>query len=343
MRLQFDETDPQLLIVYPQGGYTPEEFAAFFERWSARLERDERFGVLQIVEPRPDDDDEADEDEAMEGRNIDHLIKVVNDFRRKHRQRIGEKTIGYASVEPHSEWLKNMSEAEREQYYLTKLPNRLYMYGTRVRHFTDVESARAWLDEQAQLPPVDFSTGRSTRTEARVGLFYGSTSGTTQQIANAICDVWHKAGMNVLQPVNLMDVNDIRVLEDYDYLILGCPTWNIGELQDDWNMAFPNLELLDLSDKSVALFGAGDQKNYNENFQDALGILGRELRVRGAKLVGFTSTEGYNFDQSISIEDNQFMGLALDEDNQSDMTDQRIKAWVQQLIQEFDLTPTSFD
>ncbi|MEO0597853.1 MAG: flavodoxin FldA, partial [Chloroflexota bacterium] len=84
-------------------------------------------------------------------------------------------------------------------------------------------------------------------------------------------------------------------------------------------------------------------KNYNENFQDALGILGRELRVRGAKLVGFTSTEGYNFDQSISIEDNQFMGLALDEDNQSDMTDQRIKAWVQQLIQEFDLTPTSFD
>ncbi|MEO1644220.1 MAG: flavodoxin [Chloroflexota bacterium] len=134
-------------------------------------------------------------------------------------------------------------------------------------------------------------------------------------------------------------MDDISNLKEFDYLILGCPTWNVGELQDDWELELPNLENVDFSGKRVALFGAGDQAHYSDNFQDALGILGRKLRERGATLVGFTSTEGYDYDESVGVENDMFMGLAIDEVNQSDLTGERIEAWVKQLVREFELTP----
>ena len=91
------------------------------------------------------------------------------------------------------------------------------------------------------------------------------------------------------------------------------------------------------SGKFVGLFGAGDQVGYEESFQDALGILGRKLRMRGAKLIGFTSTAGYDYSRSEGVEGARFMGLALDFDNQADLNALRIAAWVGQIATEMNL------
>ena len=172
---------------------------------------------------------------------------------------------------------------------------------------------------------------------SNIGLFYGTTAGATEASAEAI-----QTAFNQFQPdlVSIHNIGAVKLddLYNYDKLIIGVPTYNIGELQDDWYLIYDDLETLALTGVQVALFGHGDQYGYPDTFQDALGILGRRFRDDcGAELVGFTATDGYDFSYSEGVEDGQFMGLALDDDFQAHLTQDRIQAWVEQLIHEFHL------
>ena len=114
----------------------------------------------------------------------------------------------------------------------------------------------------------------------------------------------------------------------YDKLIFGIPTWGIGELQDDWAVFLPGLENLDLSGKNVALFGLGDQESYPDTFADALGTLYDALLNTGCDITGSWCTLGYEFIESAAVRNGEFAGLVLDEENQSQLTDLRIKDWL---------------
>ena len=115
-----------------------------------------------------------------------------------------------------------------------------------------------------------FSRKTGRLTMAKVGLFYGSTTGKTADAAEAI-----QAALGGDSVVDLFDISDKEAadLAEYDYLIIGCPTWNIGDLQDDWDAILGDLDDVDFSGKTVAYFGTGDQIGYADNFQDAMGIL----------------------------------------------------------------------
>jgi flavodoxin I len=169
-----------------------------------------------------------------------------------------------------------------------------------------------------------------------VGIFVGSTYGNTEAAAEEIAGTLNeRAGVDI-EMINVKD-DGCGDLVNYDHLLIGCSTWHDGQLQDDWENCLDELQRLDLNGKTVALFGAGDQQGYAFTFQDALGTLGAEFRARGAKLVGFTSTDGYTFSDSKGVENGKFMGLALDFDNQEDQNPIRISAWVSQLITEMKL------
>ena len=89
--------------------------------------------------------------------------------------------------------------------------------------------------------------------------------------------------------------------------------------------------------RKVALFGLGDQFSFSDTFQDALKMLADKVRQLGADLVGQWPNEGYEFDDSAALTGGKFLGLSLDEDNQSDLTAERVKTWVAQLKDEFGL------
>ena len=169
---------------------------------------------------------------------------------------------------------------------------------------------------------------------AKIGLFFGSTTGNTQDIAERIQSEF--GGDNV---VTLHEISDVEEDEfaDYENIIIACPTWDIGQLQSDWEGYYPELDEVDFSGKKVAYFGAGDQVGYADNFQDAMGILESKISELGGKTVGHWSTDGYDHNESQAVKNGKFVGLALDEDNQADLTDERISAWVKQLKTEFDL------
>ncbi|PIE03886.1 MAG: flavodoxin FldA [Acidobacteria bacterium] len=159
-----------------------------------------------------------------------------------------------------------------------------------------------------------------------IGLFYGTETGNTESVAERIAEQFG-SGVDIH---NVADCSKSDV-EQYDNIIMGIPTWYDGEITGDWEDFFPNLDDIDFSGKKVALFGLGDQEGYAEYFLDAMGTLFDKLVEQGAEIVGQTSTDGYDYDESKAERDGQFVGLALDEDNQDDLTDERIEAWVEEL------------
>ena len=165
----------------------------------------------------------------------------------------------------------------------------------------------------------------------KVALIYSFNSTKTAKIAEKIIKEWADES---LMPVNAENIDEDTFMA-YDQLILGVPTWFDGELPNYWDEFVPAIDDLNLNGKTFAIYGLGDQVNYSENFLDAVGIMASLLESRGASLIGFTRSEGYNFERSRSIRGDQFLGLAIDYENQHQLTDSRIKSWVKQLKEEF--------
>jgi flavodoxin I len=166
---------------------------------------------------------------------------------------------------------------------------------------------------------------------SKIGLFFGTQTGNTETIAEQIQKEFGGESIVVLHDVSQTEVSD---LNEYDCLIIGCPTWNIGEMQSDWEGLCDELDNVDFNGKKVAYFGPGDQVGYADNFQDAMGILEEKVSGLGGTTVGHWSTDGYDFTESKAVKNGKFVGLALDEDNQPELTDKRVKVWVSQLKSE---------
>ncbi|MGG6297572.1 flavodoxin FldA [Leptolyngbya sp. AN02str] len=167
---------------------------------------------------------------------------------------------------------------------------------------------------------------------AKIALFFGTQTGNTQTIAETIQQ--QMGGDSVVTVYDIADAEPSN-FDEYECIIIGCPTWNIGELQSDWEGFYDELDAIAFNGKKVAYFGAGDQVGYADNFQDAMGILEEKISQLGGKTVGYWPVDGYDFNESKAVKNGKFVGLALDEDNQAELTDERIAAWVAQVKQEF--------
>jgi len=166
---------------------------------------------------------------------------------------------------------------------------------------------------------------------SKIAIIYSFNTKKTGKIANQVQEGFNDPEIEML---NAEDITEERFLA-HDRIIMGVPTWFDGELPNYWDEFVPALEDMDLKGKKIALFGLGDQKGYPENFLDGVGIMAEILEARGASLVGFTSTEGYEFESSRAVKNKQFMGLAIDYENQGSMNKERIAAWIKQLKKEF--------
>ncbi|MFC3608375.1 flavodoxin [Stutzerimonas tarimensis] len=178
---------------------------------------------------------------------------------------------------------------------------------------------------------------------ARIGLFFGTNTGKTRKVAKMIKKRFDEETIADPMNVNKATPDDIA---KYQFLILGTPTLGEGELpglsadceNESWEEFLPQLESADFSGKTVALYGLGDQVGYPDEFLDAMKELHDFVVERGGKVVGAWPTEGYEFEHSEAVVDGKFVGLALDLDNQSNLTEERLSAWLKLIAADFDLT-----
>lgn len=165
-----------------------------------------------------------------------------------------------------------------------------------------------------------------------IGIFYGSTTGNTRKIAENI--------KTNLQP-GLVDIYDVKYakiedVERYENIILGSSTWGKGILQADFErFLYDVLKFANLKGKKIAIFGTGNSLKYPDSFADAIGIIFEALEGKGVSFVGEFSTKGYNFDSSLSIFEDKFIGLPLDDDSDEEQNKLRIALWTE--ILNFDL------
>ena len=169
-----------------------------------------------------------------------------------------------------------------------------------------------------------------------IKLIYGSDTNNTEFVVETYL-------MNELETIGKLDIKNINAIssEDWegsDLFVLGIPTWYDGELQSDWEEYFEEFKTIDFTGKKVAIFGLGDQVGYDEWFCDGVGILAKVVIKNGGKVIGWTKKDdSYDFDTTPKClyDDESFYGLCLDEDNQNDLTGDRIKKWVEQLLYEY--------
>lgn len=165
----------------------------------------------------------------------------------------------------------------------------------------------------------------------KIGIFYGSSTGMTAEVAQEIAKA-----LNVDQA----DVHDVAQsapsdVAPYDVLLLGSSTWGAGELQDDWYDMLDGMEALDLTGKTIALFGCGDE-SMSDTFCNAVGEIYKTMQPTGAEFIGEFNADGYDFTDSEAAKDGTYVGLLLDEVNHSDLTDRRLKEWTDLIKSRFD-------
>lgn len=172
--------------------------------------------------------------------------------------------------------------------------------------------------------------------EASIGIIFGTDTGNTEDMAEKMSDELQAMGCSAAQLVNVVDVTP-EWFAALDFIIMGIPTWDFGGIQEDWENYEDVIQLLPLSDKVVALYGMGDQLGYGDYFVDALGWLHERIVPTGARIIGRWSTEGYDFEASLACnaDKTEFCGLAIDDDQQFDLTDERIQQWIAQLQTEY--------
>lgn len=164
----------------------------------------------------------------------------------------------------------------------------------------------------------------------KIGLFYGTTGGSTRKVAELIRNEF---GGKIVETFNIKDIKPEDILK-YDNLIFGTSAWGIGDMQDDWEVFIEQLAELDFKNKKIALFGLGDQKEYPGSFADGLGTLYCRMPNK-ENILGFWPTTGYKYYFSSAEKDGRFVGLVIDSNTQPGLTTGRIKKWVSQLKKEF--------
>ncbi len=158
----------------------------------------------------------------------------------------------------------------------------------------------------------------------KIGIFYGSDGGTTQEIAQKIA--------NQIGNAQVFDVASSKTsdLESFSNLILATPTYGSGDLQDDWDSFLSNINESAFAGKTIALVGVGDQEIYGDTFCNGVAQIYHKASKQG-KIIGQTTTDGYTFDDSQAVVNGKFVGLVIDESNQQELTDERISKWIESI------------
>lgn len=158
----------------------------------------------------------------------------------------------------------------------------------------------------------------------KIGIFYGSETGTTEKIARRVASLLGVADKDI------HNVEDTRpsAVGDYDILVFGTSTWGSGSMEEDWYDFLAGVEALDLEVKEVALFGCGDE-TMEDTFCSGVGEIHDRLKETGAKFIAPYDTIGYTFEHSKAKPDDalEAVGLLLDEVNHPELTETRLRGW----------------
>ena len=163
----------------------------------------------------------------------------------------------------------------------------------------------------------------------KIGLFYSFNTKNTSTAAKIIQEKLSEQ----VEAVNVEEATEDD-FKRFDNFILGVPTWWDGELPNYWDEFLPCVEDDSMEGKTFALYGAGDQKGYPDNFVDAIGLMVNFIEARGGKIIGKVPNKGFQFNASKALKDGYFVGLPLDFENHPKQVKPSIYNWLEIVLKE---------
>ncbi len=186
---------------------------------------------------------------------------------------------------------------------------------------------------------VEYGADASETQGLDIGIYFGTETGNTETIAEEIAK--RLADCRVTACKDIVNCSVAEFL-NHDVLLLGVSTWNIGDIQYNWEEKLGKIGAQDYPGIKVGIFGLGDAAGYPDTFVDDMGILWDEIKGKGAELIGVWPTAGYDFDESKGLyDDAHFLGVVIDDDGEQEKTPERIDQWVAQIRRELGLTPST--
>lgn len=172
---------------------------------------------------------------------------------------------------------------------------------------------------------------------SKVALFFGPVGGNVNRVTKELAGI---IGENKVDMIPVIDAkaNDVDKYEKiiFSASAIGLEQWDMKDVKDDWDRFFPELDKLTFENKTVAIVGLGDHIKYPSHFVTSIAALGEKLIERGADLKGTVSTDGYTYQETEALnKEGKFYGLPIDEDNEEEMTTERLTNWVASIKTDF--------
>lgn len=170
----------------------------------------------------------------------------------------------------------------------------------------------------------------------KIAVAYTPKGGNTEVVAKLI---EKKLGSEHCDLLLVTDLDE-TLIKKYDIFIFGVSTIGTHTWKDDnsnygWSKFLPTFRNFDFNKKTVAIYGLGNQIAYSNHFVDDMRIIYNIATANQAKIIGSWSTEGYDFQESESlINDEEFLGLAIDNDHQKHLTQERVNNWIEKILKE---------
>ena len=161
---------------------------------------------------------------------------------------------------------------------------------------------------------------------AKIGIFYGSNTGYTADVAVRISEKMDVARADVYDVAGTAPSK----LGEYDIIVIGSSTWGDGDMENDMADFIDGAQALDLKGKKIAIFGCGDE-TMTDTFCNAVGEIYRRLQPTGAEFIAPFNADGYTFTHTGAMVDGKIVGMVIDDVNHPELTDEKIDLWIEEI------------
>ena len=173
---------------------------------------------------------------------------------------------------------------------------------------------------------------------SKTALFYSPEGGNVNRVTNKLGELIGNDRVDII-PVKEVEKGDV---DKFDQVILlgstvGADHWDNEIVVDEWIEFFMKIKEISFEKKKVAIIGLGNSVLYPEHFADGMAVLYERIIKQNAEILGFVDAKDYDFTDSEAVNDDSFFcGLAIDEDNEAELTTERLEKWISSLKSDFE-------
>lgn len=172
----------------------------------------------------------------------------------------------------------------------------------------------------------------------KIALLYSPEGGNVNKVTIKLAEIIGIEKVDII-PVRKVGKGELDKYKQIIFLgsTVGADHWTNEIVADEWQEFFNKWDEISFENKKVAIVGLGNSVLYPEHFADGMAHLYNKIKERKGKVLGFVDAKDYDFTDSEAVNDDGFFcGLAIDEDNEEELTKERLERWVSSLKADFE-------